>query len=71
MPQQGITFAGAFIGLPGAYYADNVSAAANTDPPTVPPLIVLGYGWGQKPQTAVTYTSPQDWALAQRGAAGG
>lgn len=67
MPQQGITFNGAYIGLPGAYYADNVSAAAQPTPPTTPPLLFLGYGWGPKPKTPVTFTNPQDLAAALRG----
>jgi hypothetical protein len=68
MPTQGITFAGAFIGLPGAYYADNVSAVAPNTPPVTPPMLVLGYGWGPKPQVPVTYTSPADFQAAVRGA---
>lgn len=68
MPQQGISFAGTFIPLPGAYYQDDVTAAAANAPPTTPPMLVLGYGWGPKPQTPVTFTSPADFAKAVRGA---
>ena len=67
MPQQGITFQGYYIYLPGAYYADNVSAAAPNTPPTTPPLIFIGYGYGPKPQTPVTYTNPQNLLNALRG----
>lgn len=67
MPQQGITFAGAYIALPGAYYQDNVSAAAPNTPPTTPPLVFLGYGWGPKPKTPVTFTNPQELLNALRG----
>lgn len=68
MPQQGITFDGAYIGLPGAYFADDVSLAAPNTPPTTPPLIFIGYGWGPKPLTPVTFTNPQDLQNALRGA---
>jgi hypothetical protein len=68
MPQQGITFAGTFIGLPGAYYADNVQPSLPNTPPVTPPMLVLGYGWGPKPQVPVTYASPTDFAAAVRGA---
>ncbi len=67
MPQQGITFGGAFIGLPGAYYQDNVSAAAPNAQPTTPPLLFIGYGWGPKPKTAVNFTNPSDLLNALRG----
>ena len=68
MPQQGITFQGAYIGLPGAYYADNVSAGAPVAPPVTPPLLFIGYGWGPAPNTPVTFTNPQDLLNALRGA---
>ena len=68
MPQQGITFDGQYIGLPGAYYGDDVSGAGPNTPPTTPPLLFLGYGWGPKPKTAVTFTNPGDLLAALRGA---
>jgi len=67
VPQQGITFAGAYIGLPGAYYADDVSAALPNTPPVTPPLLFLGYGWGPKPKTPVTFVNPGDLQVALRG----
>lgn len=67
MPQQGINFAGSYIYLPGAYYADDVSAAAPNTPPVTPPLVFLGYGWGPKPKTPITFTNPQDLLNALRG----
>lgn len=67
MPQQGVTFNGAFLALPGAYYGDNVSAAGPTNPPVTPPMLVIGYGWGPKPKTAVKFTNPQDFQNALRG----
>ena len=70
MPQQGITFNGTYIGLPGAYYADNVSAAAPTAPPTTPPMILIAYSWGPKPKTPVTFSNPQNLLNAMRGSPG-
>ena len=67
MPQQGISFAGSFIGLPGAYYADNVSAALPITPPTTPPMVVVGYGWGPKPFTPTLFASPANFQSAMRG----
>lgn len=68
MPQQGITFNGAYIGIPGAYYADNVQAASPNGPPTTPPLVFIGYGWGPKPKTPVSFANPLNVANALRGA---
>jgi hypothetical protein len=68
MPQQGVNFDGSYISLPGAYYADDVSAGLPTTPPVTPPMIILGYGWGPKPQTINTYTTPTDFQNAVRGA---
>lgn len=67
MPVEGITFDGQFIGLPGAYYADDVSPAAPVTPPTTPPLLFLGYGWGPKPFTPQTFVNPTDLTAALRG----
>lgn len=67
MPQQGTTFGGSYISLPGAYYQDNVTAAGPNTPPATPPLIFIGYGYGPKPQTPVTFTNPQDLLTALRG----
>lgn len=68
MPQQGITFNGVYLGLPGVYYADDVSAVAPNSPPVTPPLLFVGYGFGPKPKTPVTFTNPQDLLNALRGA---
>jgi hypothetical protein len=66
----GITFNGAYVGLPGAYYADSVVAATPNNPPTTPPLLLVAYAWGPKPKTAVTFTNPGDLLRAFRGAPG-
>jgi hypothetical protein len=68
VPDQGIIFDGMYIGLPGAYFADDVTAAAPNTPPTTPPLIYIGYGWGPKPYTPVNFTNPRDLMNALRGA---
>lgn len=68
MPQQGITFDGAYIGLPGVYYADDVNSAAISPLPVTPPLLFIGYGWGPKPKSVSLFTNPQDLVNALRGA---
>lgn len=70
MPQQGISFNGAFIPLPGVYYGDNVSASLPSSAPTTPPMIAIMYSWGPKPKTPVTFTNPQDLLSAMRGSPG-
>lgn len=67
MPNKNVGFAGGTLIIPGAYYADNVSAAGQPVVPTTPPLIFIGYGYGQKPQTAVAYSAAQDLLNAIRG----
>ena len=67
MPNQGITFDGAYISLPGAYYADNVANAGPNTPPFTPPLLFLGYGWGPKPFVPTSYVNTQNLLAALRG----
>jgi hypothetical protein len=62
-----VQFEGQTLVIPGAYYADNVSAVLQAQPPTSPPLIFIGYGYGTKPQTANTYIDPNDLLAAIRG----
>ena len=66
MPQQGVSFGGAYIGLPGAYYQD-VLLAGPGQPPVTPPLLFLGFGYGPKPKTPITFTNPTDLLNAIRG----
>ena len=66
MPNLNVPFNGQTLIIPGAYYADNVT---NTLPPnqTTPPLMFIGYGYGQQPFTATTYSTPQNLLSAIRG----
>ena len=66
IPNLNVPFNGQTLILPGAYYADNVT---NTLPPntTTPPLLFIGYGYGQAPYQAVTYSTPQNLLSAIRG----
>ena len=67
MPNLNVNFAGQTLIRPGSYYADNVSLAYQAAPPTTPPLIFIGYGYGQKPQTAITYANGATLVAAMRG----
>jgi hypothetical protein len=67
LPNPNISFEGETLYLPGAYYSDNVSASLSPAQITTPPLIFIGFGYGQKPQSAMTYTSTNDLLAAIRG----
>ncbi len=67
MPQQGITFNGQYLSLPGAYYADNVQATLQAGGQPTPPLLMVGYTYGLKPFTPQTFTTAQDAINAVRG----
>lgn len=67
MPNVNVQFQGQTLILPGAYYADSVQGATPTQPPPTPPLIFIGYGYGQKPLTPVPYSTPADLLAAIRG----
>lgn len=67
MPNANVSFNGSTLIIPGAYYGDNVQPSAPTAQPTTPPLIFIGYGYGQKPQTSGQYTTPQALLSAIRG----
>lgn len=66
-PQQGIDFNGAYLSLPGAYYADNVQATLQVGGQPTPPLLMVGYTYGLKPFTPQTFTTAQDAINAVRG----
>jgi len=67
VPNLNVNFQGSLLVRPGAYYADNVSLAFQAAPPTTPPLIFIGYGYGQKPQTPITYADGASLINAMRG----
>ena len=67
MPNLNVGFAGTTLIRPGSYYQDNVNLAFQAAPPTTPPLIFIGYGYGQKPQTPVTYANGATLTAAMRG----
>lgn len=67
MPNLNVPFAGQTLIIPGAYYADNVSNAQQFAPITTPPLVFIGYGYGQKPFIPTTYDNPNDLLTAIRG----
>ena len=67
MPNLNVQFQGQTLIKPGAYYADNGSAVGQSASSPTPPLIFLGNGYGQKPQTAVTYSSAPALLSAIRG----
>ena len=67
MPNLNVPFNGQTLIIPGAYYADNVSAALVPAPLTTPPLVFIGFGYGQQPFTAETYVTPTDLLGAIRG----
>lgn len=67
MPNLNVPFNGQTLIIPGAYYADNVSAALQPSPITTPPLVFIGYGYGQQPFIPATYDTPTDLLNAIRG----
>lgn len=67
MPNANISFQGQQIFRPGAYYADDVSAALPTVTVNTPPLLFIGYGYGQASGVAVQFSDPQSLLNAIRG----
>jgi hypothetical protein len=62
-----VPFQGSTLIIPGAYYADNVSAALPANAPVTPPLLFVGFGYGPKPLTINQFSSTQDLQTALRG----
>jgi len=67
MPDISTQFNGSQIILPGAYTAVDVNGTLTSVSTNVPPVIYVGYGYGQKPFSAVTYASAQALSNALRG----
>lgn len=67
MPNPNGTFEGATEIIPGVYTYSNVSANNLPTPPTTPPLVYIGYGYGLKPLTPTTFTTAQGLVGALRG----
>jgi len=66
MPNVNVSFAGQTLILPGSYYQDLLSGFVSA-PPTTPPLIFLGYGYGVPPMTPFTFANGQQLMSAIRG----
>ena len=67
MPNMNPSFGGQELIIPGAYYQDNVDAAANTAAAGLPPLIFIGNAYGLPPLTPVAFATQQDLQAALRG----
>jgi hypothetical protein len=67
MPNVNVNFAGQTLIIPNAYYVDNVNLAFQAAPPTTPPLVFIGYAYGIKPQTPVTFADGGSLTRALRG----
>jgi hypothetical protein len=70
MPNPNVSFQGATLIIPNAYYADNVAAATNNTPPTTPPLIFIAQGYGPQSETIQQFASSQNLFSAMRGGPG-
>ncbi len=67
MPALNVDFQGSTLVIPGAYYADNVTNLFQAYPPSTPPLIFIGYGYGLQPQAPVTFSDGTSLMNALRG----
>ena len=67
MPNVSGSFMGATEILPGVYTYSNVSADQLPTPPTTPPLVYIGFGYGLEPLTPTTFTSSTGLLNALRG----
>lgn len=66
MPNVNVSFAGQTLILPGSYYQDQLAGFVSA-PPTTPPLIFIGYGYGVPPQTPFTFVNGAQLLSAIRG----
>jgi hypothetical protein len=67
MPSVNGSFQGQQLILPGAYYADNVSATLPANPAATPPLLVIGIGYGGAPLTPINHFTSTGLATTVRG----
>ena len=67
MPNLNTQFQGQTLSRPGAYYGDDVSGSNTSNPGLVPPLVLIGYGFGCAPKTPITFASTGDLQQAVRG----
>ncbi len=67
MPNASGSFMGATEIIPGVYTYSNVSADNLPTPPTTPPLVYIGFGYGLEPLTPTTFTSSTGLLNALRG----
>ncbi len=67
MPNVNEQFQGATLILPGVYTADNVSATLPTNGTPPPPLLFIGFGDGNEPQTLQFYSDAQSLTDSLRG----
>ena len=67
MPSVNGSFQGEQLILPGAYYADNVSATLPANPAATPPLLFIGVGYGGVPQTPINHFTPSGLQATVRG----
>lgn len=67
MPNLNVTWMGNTLIIPSAYYSDNVSASVSPANVNTPPLVLIGYSYGQQPFVPTSYATPQDLLNAIRG----
>lgn len=56
MPNSNAQIDGQILPIPGAYYQDDVTAALPTNPALIPPMILIGYGFGGAPKVPLQFT---------------
>jgi hypothetical protein len=71
MPNANVQFQGQTLPIPGAYYADNVSATLPANPALVPPMIFIANGFGGKYCTPYNYAGGAGLSALQAAMRGG